>query len=101
MDISDSSTDSLGSSKPNKEDVLSDSNYSSSNTVEDENTNIHFDDILDATHPWNSDAIKSSYRAFRACMKNKEVNADFEHKPRYLAPRENYEGMILFSMFSL
>ena len=45
MDISDSSTDSLGSSKPNKEDVLSDSNYSSSNTVEDENTNIHFDDI--------------------------------------------------------
>ena len=59
------------------------------------------DDILDATHPWNSDAIKSSYRAFRACMKKKEVNADFEHKPGYLAPRENYEGMILFSMFSL
>ena len=45
MDISDSSTDSLGSSKPTKEDVLSDSNCSSSNILEDENTNIQFDDI--------------------------------------------------------
>ena len=53
------------------------------------------DDIIDATHPWNTEAIKSTYRVFRECIKNSEVNADLSKKPKYLAPRENYEGLEL------
>ena len=50
------------------------------------------DNIIDATHPWNKEGIKAAYRTFRECMKNSEVNADFSQYPKYVAPREGYEG---------
>lgn len=51
------------------------------------------DNLIDATHPWNKEAIKLAYRSFRECMKNPEVNANYSQRPKYVAPRENYEGI--------
>ena len=33
-----------------------------------------------------------AYNALRTCMKNKDINADHTQKPRYVQPKENYEG---------
>ena len=50
------------------------------------------DDIIDAVHHWNKDQMKAAYRVWRACMKNEEINADMAQKPKYVNPREDYEG---------
>ena len=50
------------------------------------------DNILDAMHPYNKDELKTSFRAFRECLRNHEINADLEKRPRYIQVRENYQG---------
>lgn len=50
------------------------------------------DDIIDAVHHWDKDHIKAAYTVWRACMKNEEINADMVQKPKYVNPREDYEG---------
>ena len=68
--------------------------YSNPNRAKPHRCAYLFDDILDAMHPWNKENIKMAYGALRTCMKNKNINADHIQKPRYVQPKENYEGMM-------
>ncbi|KAK8799010.1 hypothetical protein WA171_005761 [Blastocystis sp. BT1] len=51
------------------------------------------DDIIDAVHHWDKAEMKDAYRTWRACMKNKEINADLSQKPRYVNPKENSDEL--------
>lgn len=66
--------------------------YSNPNRAKPHRCAYLFDDILDAMHPWNKENLKMAYSALRTCMKNKDINADHTQKPRYVQPKENYEG---------
>lgn len=71
---------------------MSAKDYSNPNRAKPHRCAYLFDDILDAMHPWNKQNLKMAYSALRTCMKNKDINADHKEKPRYVQPKENYEG---------
>lgn len=72
---------------------MSSKEYTNPNNAHPHRCAFLMDDVIDATHPWNKQQLKEAYRTLRYCMKHSEVNADFSQKPKYLAPRENYEGL--------
>lgn len=52
------------------------------------------DDVIDAIHHWNKDHIKETYKTWRYCMKNPEINADLAQKPQLITVREDADGRL-------
>ena len=67
-------------------------NYPNASMLKPHRCAFLMDDIIDAVHHWNKDQMKAAYRVWRTCMKNEEINADMAQRPKYVNPREDYEG---------